>query len=140
MTLGVPLDRKWLLTAGAASAILLFSVLMPHIERLKVDPRESSAAASLRTIFLKQEAYRSRHRCFANDLAHLPDFAPQTHDYVYTLQPTFSISTGCVSKYVATASPAVPGKSGRRYFTIDQDGIIHFELMHPVNSQSPVLE
>jgi hypothetical protein len=46
---------------------------------------------------------------------------------------------GRAAKYIATASPSEPGKTGTRYFSIDETGTLHYEMMPPLDVQSPVL-
>jgi hypothetical protein len=43
------------------------------------------------------------------------------------------------STYVATATPHEPGKHGKRFFYVDQSGVVRYEVLHPASATSPVV-
>jgi hypothetical protein len=77
---------------------------------------------------------------FADSLDLLEDFGPVDRAYVYSLAMTAKDERGRVVKYVVVASPREPGKTGRRYFSIDETRTLHYEVIHPVDASSPLLQ
>jgi hypothetical protein len=119
------------------------ALLVPNdaLVPLRIAAHESSAVSHLRRLFEEQQEFRAeRNGSFADVLSQLPNSTPGDRAYVYSLEVTERDVKGRVSKYVATASPSSPGKTGTRFFSVDERGTLHVELMRPVNSSSPVLE
>ena len=136
--------RKWTLWGSLVILVFLGIVLLAPNNELaphRIAAHESSAVGHLRTIFQEQQVFQATHNgSFANALSQLPDVAASDRAYVYLLEVTARDVQGRVSRYVARASPSVPGKTGTRFFSVDERGFMHMESMRPVNPQSPVLE
>ena len=136
--------RKWALWGGLVILFLLGCALLvpndafiPH----KIAAHESSAVAQLRTIFQEQEKFRAGHNGgFAEALSQLPGVKSSDRSYNYSLEITAKDEQGRASKYVVTASPALLGKTGTLYFSIDETGALRLELMHAVTANSPILQ
>jgi hypothetical protein len=136
--------RKWTLCGGLAILVLLgIALLVPNDALIthRIAAHESSAVGHLRTIFQKHKEFRVAHDGgFADALSRLPDSTPSDRAYVYSLNVTARDMQGRVTEYLAIAAPYQPGKTGTRFFSVDERGTMHVESMQPVNSQSPVLE
>jgi hypothetical protein len=139
-----PRLRKWVLWGSLVILVLLgIALLFPNPELVphRIAAHERSAVVHLRTLFEEQQKFRAEHNgSFADALNQLPDSTPGDRAYVYSLKVTARDLKGRVSKYVATASPSSPGKTGTRFFSVDEQGTLHVELMRPVDPGSPVLE
>ena len=135
--------RKTLMWIGALLLGVLIWVMFffQPIETNSVAANESAAVGHLRNVFLAQEKFRSEHRCFASDLSMIPvPLSNRDGTYYFNLQPKSTVENGCVLKYVVTASPKALGRTGMRYFSIEETGIMHLEESRPVGPGSPVLE
>ena len=138
-------QRLWLAWAGVSIvamicvALVLF-VLSMNVDRFAFPAHESAAVGSLRNIVFAQNEFRNTHGCFASKLEELPKVTSQDDAYSYIVLPQTKDDKGCVAKYMVTASPALPGKTGHHYFSIDETGTIRYENMRPVDAQSRVLQ
>jgi hypothetical protein len=140
--IGSPL-RKWALWGGAVIVVLVGIALLVPNDALtvhRIAAHESSAVGHLRTIFQKQQEFRGAHDGFADALSRLPDSRTADRAYVYSLNVTARDMQGRVTEYLATAAPYQPGKTGTRFFSVNERGTMRMESMRPVNPQSPVLE
>jgi len=97
------------------------------LRKRRIRMNESAAVASLRSILVAQELYRSRHGKFSGDLAELA-----RERYIDTSLGSslrsgylFSLKTDNDGKrFTLKAEPVRPGRSGRRTFTLDETGRI----------------
>ncbi len=134
------LRAKWPLGIGAAIGLagLLFVLLHDLTLPMHSSP-ESLAVGRLRDIFNRQEEFRAMHNgCFAKELSELRDARSRDQHYIYALEPL--PDGGCIAKYTVTAFPVVVEKNSRRYFFMDETGTMRFEMMHPANSSSSILQ
>jgi hypothetical protein len=123
--------------------LLAIAVLVPNDTLIahRIAGHESTAVAHLRAIFQQQQEFRAAHNGnFAAVLNELRDARFSDGAYNYSLEVTARDAQGLVSGYAAEAHPSKPGETGTRFFQLDQSGTLHFELMHPVNPNSPVRE
>lgn len=123
------------------AVILFVAFFFPPIETNRIAANESAAVGHLRNVFLAQERFRSQHGCFASDLSLIP--VPRSNregTYYFNLEPKSGLENGCVLKYVVTASPTALQRTGMRYFSIEETGILHVEELRPVGPGSPVLQ
>ena len=134
--------RRWALVVGLlALALLAYGLFWPIPFVNSISANESAAVGHLRNVFLAQEKFRSQHGCFASDLSMLP--VPRSNrdgTYYFNLEPKSGVENRCVLKYVVTASPTALQRTGIRYFSIEETGILHVEELRPVGPDSPVLQ
>jgi hypothetical protein len=114
--------EKWPVGIGATIALLvLFYILLPHVDRVRIPARESRAVGTLRNILLAQQKFRSQNGCFASKVSELSDYLGSLDDdYTYVIVPQGKDTTGCVTRYLATASPVSHQAKETRYFSLDQ--------------------
>lgn len=138
----VPLKRnfnpRWalLVVIPAAVALIAYSVF-PRGGRVRRE--ESVAATRLLDIYDAQKAYAAMHDGGYADSLNKLELGPAEPDYVYSMAVSKD-DQGRVNKYLVTADPRVPGKSGTRYFSVDQTGTVRYEFMRPPNQWSPKLQ
>jgi hypothetical protein len=92
---------------------------------------ETSAIRYLESVANAESEYRKPHQGYTTsleDLHHLPKPEPY---YRYNYRKTEK------DGYVVTAEPTEPGKHGRRYFYMDQSGVITYEVLKPATPTSP---
>ena len=134
--------RRWAVALGLLGLLLLtYGLFWPVPFVNSISANESVAVGHLRNVFLEQEKFRSQHGCFASDLSLIP--VPRSNrqgTYYFNLEPKSGVENGCVLKYVVTASPAALQRTGMRYFSIEETGILHVEELRPVGSGSQVLQ
>ncbi len=131
-------NPRWalLVVIPAALALIAYSVF-PRGGRVRRE--ESVAATRLLDIYGAQKAYAANHDgSYADSLEKL-ELGPAEPDYIYSMAVSKD-ARGQVAKYLATADPRIPGKSGTRYFSVDQSGTVRYEFMRPPNQWSPRLE
>jgi hypothetical protein len=115
-------------------------LFLPTLDRHRIGKYEAQAVGHILSVAEKQKEFKAAHNgSFADSFAQLPDVTLSGHTYTYSLEVTARDERGRVAKYIATASPSEPGKTGTRYFSIDETGILRYETMRPVDPQSPVL-
>ncbi len=91
---------------------------------------ETAAIGYLQAVAKAQNDYRKANDTFAiklDDLKGLP-----------VLDGTYKVGYKKVTSdsYRAMAWPTQPGKYGRRYFFMDQSGVVRFEVMQPAGPMS----
>jgi hypothetical protein len=128
------------LTFGAFLVAAMVLFLWPRcVLRAKVSSQESSAVSRLRTIADTQTAYRVTHEgSYADSLA-LLGVRAEEQGYTYSLQVVTRDAIGRVIAYIVRASPGVRGKTGVRYFSVDDKGNFRYEMDRPVDDRSPSL-
>ena len=93
---------------------------------------ETSAMQYLEAIAESETVYHQAHQSFAQSLEDLGALPAANKDYAFTYrQPT-------ADTYSVTAEPREPGKHGKRYFYLDQSGVIRYEVLHPATSSSAI--
>ncbi len=115
---------------------------IPRLQEAEMSANESSAVASLRTIVTAQVAYNitSGTGAYSPDLITLSNSelidsvlgSGTKEGYIYTC-------TEATNFFTLTASPEIPGQTGRRYYFADQSGVIRFSNDGPATVASPAL-
>lgn len=86
---------------------------------------ETAAIEQLHAIAQAENDYRKANNGYSANLADLKDLPKPENFYKIgyrQLSPDM---------YIAMAWPYEPGKHGKRYFFMDQSGIVRYEVMHP---------
>ena len=134
---------RWTWKAAAELSLLLLAVALVSprcVFRVKVARAESGAVSRLRTIAEEQTAFRQSHDgTFADPLGLLANTLSADHDYSYAVE-VVAHNGPLVTQYRVLATSRNPGKTGTRYFSIDELGVVRYKVMHPVTSASPVLQ
>lgn len=135
---------RWPWWAGLSLFLVLFFawIASPRcIFRARVAPAESNAVSHLRHIAEVENEFRQIHKAgFTDSLGALRDVRSADRNYVYSLEVIERNSESQVTKYRAVAAPRVLGQTGTRYFSIDEDGVVRFEIMRPITPNSLVLQ
>ena len=92
---------------------------------------ETSAIRYLESVANAESEYRKPHQGYTASLADLPTLPKPEPYYRYEYRKT------ATDGYVVTAEPVDPGKHGRRYFYMDQSGVITYEVLKPATPKSP---
>jgi len=126
---------------------IIAAIAIPNLLEARVSANESSAVQSLRIILTSQTIFRESDR----DRDFISDFATTMQELSAANLIDSSLGTGTKSGYLFTmtnsgnhefvwechADPISPGKSGNRYFYIDQAGILRFARTGPAESTDP---
>jgi hypothetical protein len=92
---------------------------------------ETAAILQIKSIAKAENEYRRINNRFSTNLEDLKDLpkADETYQYNYRqLSP---------DAYEAVAGPRQPGNHGKRFFYMNQTGIVHYEILHPAGPASP---
>ena len=120
---------------------IIAAIAIPNLLRSRMSANESGAAAGLRTISTGEIAYQaSAIDSTTNGIGKFGTLAALgtgtvpfvdtslasgiKQGYVFQATPSFANNT---PTYVATATPAIPQKTGVKTFYIDDSGLIRFE-------------
>ncbi|MBI3404506.1 MAG: hypothetical protein HY046_03505, partial [Acidobacteria bacterium] len=117
---------------------------------------ETSAVASLRTLMVVNLQYAAAYGGYATSLtqfgpAETPSEAAADlidkvlasgtkNGYNFIYMAGASDEKGKVTSFSILAEPAEPGKSGKRFFFIDQTGVIRYESMGRAHAGSPPIQ
>lgn len=91
---------------------------------------ETAAIDQLEAIAKAETQYRQAHATYSPKMEDLPGL-PKREPYYQ-----IAYSAAGPDAYTATAAPTQPGKHGRRFFYVDQTGVVRYELMRPAGPQS----
>jgi prepilin-type N-terminal cleavage/methylation domain-containing protein len=142
-----------------AIILVIAALAIPNFLKSKMRANETAAVAALRGICTAQETYRSTYArgyapgpglgalappagggppsAAAADLID-PILATGTRQgYVYSYNPIDADGDGQPEAYTINASPAVPGKTGDKYFFVDQTNVVRENLGAPATATSP---
>jgi hypothetical protein len=130
----MPSDRKsfWpalIIVAVAFGLPLTISLVELHIARNA--HAETDAIRYLESVASAESEYRKPNKGYTASLAELPNLPKPEPYYRYQYRKT------ATDGYEVTAEPVEPGKHGRRYFYMDQSGVITYEVLHPATARSP---
>ena len=125
-----------LILVPAILAFIAYSVF-PRGGRTK--PAEAFAATRMLEIYDGEKSYAAGHDGSYADSLDVLQLSPAEPDYTYGLAVARN-SVGKATRYLATADPRRPGKTGTRYFSVDETGTVHYEFMRPPNKWSPTLQ
>jgi hypothetical protein len=130
----MPTDRKsfWLPLIIIVIAFgLPLTISLIELRVARNAHAETSAIRYLESVANAENDYRKPHQGYTNSLAELPNLPKPEPYYRYDYLKT------ATDGYVITAEPTDPGKHGRRYFYMDQSGVITYEVLHPATPKSP---
>lgn len=127
-----------LMVATAVVAVIA-AIATPNLLRARASANEASAISALRILVAAQSRFREVDmegdgaRDYAesiDELAKAGAIDPvlgsgEKHGY------TFVIADGSIFNWRGTASPVTPGKSGNRYFFVDESGVVRFDQHCP---------
>jgi type IV pilus assembly protein PilA len=145
-----------------AAACVLVALFIANDQGCGCSPQanESSAVGSLRAIYSANFAYAKNHSAEGyprnlNELSLHSDKPEQPHEAEWVLDPVIAAGTKSGYRFVYSpgspmgdrksdsygvrADPVKPGKSGKRYFFMNETGMIHVSELGPANSTDPVL-
>ena len=118
---------------------IIAAIAIPNLLRSRIQSNESAAIGNMRTITGAQTAYNSSTGSYAADLAALTTSTGGAPAFLLgawggTKTGYLFVSTGSdvgaggnFNCFTATAAPAVPLRSGVRYFFTDCSGVIRFD-------------
>ncbi len=120
---------------------VLVSIAVPNLLEARIRANETAAVGALRTLITAQTLFREADKDLdgINDYAtNLTELGPNTGRYIDEVLASgtkqgyfFQILPGAGGyTWSATADPQLPGKSGSRYFFVDETGVIRFSTSH----------
>jgi type IV pilus assembly protein PilA len=137
------------LLVSIAIILIILTIAVPMVQYAKLNADETAVIREVQTIHQAQMQYQSQFGKYAIKLSELgpPDqgaSGPQAasliprslargekNGYVFSMTPA-------ASGYTVTAVPKTFGRTGRRTFYIDQDGIVHQNWgREPATESSP---
>lgn len=117
---------------------VIAAIALPSLIESRKASNESSAIGSMRALIPAQELYRQKCPavCFAGSLQNLED-AGVIDDVLGTGTKggyRFKIFYADPYTWNAKAAPEVPGKTGDRWFYVDDSGVIRFTTGGPADA------
>ncbi len=91
---------------------------------------ETAAIDYLKAVATAENDYRKANDTFAEKLDDLKGLTRPDSNYKIGYKKVTPDS------YLAMAWPTEPGKHGRRFFFMDQTGVVRYEVMHPAGPMS----
>jgi type II secretory pathway pseudopilin PulG len=92
---------------------------------------ETGAIQNLEAIANAEREYRQANGAYTATLDQLNRVPPADPYYQYEYRKLSN------SSYTTTAAPREPGKHGKRFFYVDQTGVVRYELLHQATATSP---
>ena len=130
-----------LLVVLAIMAVIA-SIAIPRLHEAEISGNESAAASSIRTIVTAQVAFyvTAGRGYYSTDLTTLSNATLIDSVLASGIKEGYSYTcSGSGSTFTVTASPLVPGETGRKYYYADQSGVIRFSSNGPATAESPAL-
>lgn len=121
---------------------IIAAIAIPNLLRSRMSANESSAIGAMRTISSAEASFQAAAALDADDngigeygtLAQLAGEDPPYIDdalgsgtkqgYAFVATPD---AADAENGYTATADPTTPGRTGNRYFFVDESGVVRFE-------------
>ena len=131
------MDTKKKSSPGLIAIILVVAFGLPiaigwmEIRMARNAQAETGAIDYLKAVAKTETDYRKANDTFAEKLDDLKGLPKPDGTYKIGYKKVTSDS------YLAMAWPTRPGKHGRRYFFMDQTGLVRYEVMHPAGPMSP---
>lgn len=122
---------------------LLAAIAIPIFLRVSIFGNESAAIAALKTLSSAVANYRITHPTYPPDLSALYSESPPYIDSILasgTKQGYNFDLRGNTYGFEVTANPVSFGKTGRRYFFMDETGVIRYDETGPATNSSPPIE
>ena len=131
----------WRIGLALPALALLGYFSLPHGDPImKTAPFESHAIATLRAIAESQRSFQLAHNGSFAETLDILQYRSNDRGYTYALTVIARNERGEVTAYTVNATPTFPGKTGIRYFSIDEGGNIHWENMRTTDAHSRSLE
>ncbi len=131
----MPKDKKYSIWPAAFIICLAFvaPVTIGTIElRIARNAHaETDAVQKLHAIALAENEYRKSMNRFSSSLDELKALPNPEDSYRYDYRQLSA------DAYEVVASPKQPGKHGKRYFYVNQTGVVHYEILRPASPASP---
>jgi len=130
----MPSDKKYSIWPALIIIVLAFGV-PATIGTLEIRiahnaHAETAAVLHLRAIARSENDYRKTNNGFSLKLEDLKDL-PKPDDF-YMIR----YRQATPDSYIVMAWPKQPGKNGKRYFFMDQTGVVRYEVMQPAGPAS----
>jgi hypothetical protein len=131
----MPSEKKYSL--WPATIIICLAFVAPvtigtiEVRTARNSHAETSAMQHLQAIAKAEVAYQQSHGEYPTTLDALNGLPAADPYYRYDYR---KISA---SAYTITAAPREPGKHGKRFFYMDQAGVVRYELLRPATATSP---
>jgi len=139
-----------------AIILIIAAIAIPNLLASRMAANESAAAQDLRTIMTSEATYTTTYNIgFSADLVSLggsgaasstnAQLIDQTlaagtkSGYSFVYAPTNVDSLGHYNGFTINANPQLPGSSGRRYFYIDQSGVIRVNYTAVATISDPAI-
>jgi len=131
-----------------AIVAIIAALAVPNLLEARKASNEAAAVSALRTIATAQSLFREGDKDknstldYATSLDALATAAGVIDPVLQSGTKQgylFSINSATQFTFSATASPAVPGKSGDRYFYVDESGVIRYNTTgSPSSASAPI--
>lgn len=92
---------------------------------------ETSAIQYLLSVANAESEYHKPNKGYSSSIDELPNLPKPEPWYRYDYRKT--VPDG----YIVSAEPVDPGHHGRRYFYMDQSGVVTYEVLKPATAKSP---
>jgi prepilin-type N-terminal cleavage/methylation domain-containing protein len=132
---------------------IIAAIAIPNLIEARKGSNEAAAIGALRTLTTAQALFREGDKDKDTVLNYATAVGPQTtantlsnvklvdgvlgsgtkQGYMFTIVTADAFTWSC------TASPAAPGKSGDRYFFVDESGVIRFATMGSATSTNSAI-
>jgi prepilin-type N-terminal cleavage/methylation domain-containing protein len=122
---------------------LLAAIAIPNLLRARISANESAAIAALKALTSAAITFQSTHSDYPANLSALIAESPPYIDSVLasgTKQGYNFNFTGYTYAFEATANPVTFGMTGRRYFFVDESGVLRYNETGAATNTSPTVE
>ena len=131
----MPKDKKY--SIWPAAFIICLAFLAPvtigtiELRIARNAHAETDAIQKLQAIALAENEYRKSMNRFSSSLEELKVFPRSEDFYRYDYRQLSPDS------YETVAAPKQSGKHGKRFFYVNQTGVVHYEFLRPATATSP---
>jgi type IV pilus assembly protein PilA len=139
-----------------AIILIIAAIAIPNLLASRMAANESAAAQDLRTIMTSEVSYTTTYNIgFSANLVSLGGTgaasstsaelidemlaAGTKSGYSFVYAPTSVDAAGHYNGFTINANPQVPGSSGRRFFYIDQTGVIRVNYTAAATISDPAI-
>jgi hypothetical protein len=145
----------WIILGGAGCLFLggipviaiIAAIAIPNLIEARKNSNEAAAIGVLRTVTTAQVLYREGDKDKDGVLQYAPDLESLRRTQLIDAQTgsgmrqgyRFQIEQADGRRFSATAAPAAPGKSGDRWFFVDESGVVRWSTRAPATAQDAPL-
>ncbi len=124
---------------------IIAAIAIPNLIEARKGSNEAAAIGNLRTLFTAEEMFRDEDKDHDGTLQYATSLGQLATTGALIDQAlasgtrqgyAYEIQKATLFEFQATANPLVPGRSGDRYFFIDDTGAIRYSTTGPASSQS----